>query len=151
MSQRLLILLDDEPVTSRALALDLADAGYRVSTAADPREVLRRFRTEPIDLLIADEGGGSEDGQRVVEEVRRIRPAAKVLLMTTRPEAERGAGSVTRIRKPFDLEEFRATVGRLLELEEGEEGKKPARRGEKKERKRERRKGKVKETNGSAR
>jgi two-component system OmpR family response regulator len=128
LSQRLLILLDDEPVTSRALALDLADAGYRVSTAADPREVLRRVRAEPIDLLIADESRDSEDESRVVDEVRRIRPGAKVILMTTGPVAEgkkSSAGPVTRVRKPFDLEEFRAIVGRLL--------------------------GEVKETNGSAR
>lgn len=128
MSQRLLILLDDEPVTSRALALDLADAGYRVSTAADPREVLRRVRTEPVDLLIADESGETDVDRRVVDEVQRIRPGAKVILMTTGPEAEGSVGTIgpiTRIRKPFDLEEFRRVVGRLL--------------------------GEVRETNGSAR
>jgi DNA-binding response OmpR family regulator len=118
MSRRLLILLDDEPVTSRALAMDLADAGYRVAMAADPREVLRRVRAEPIDLLIADESSDAEDGGHVVQEVRRIRPGAKVILMTTRPEAgggRRPGDSVTMVRKPFDLEEFRAIVGKLLE------------------------------------
>jgi len=128
MSQRLLILLDDEPVTSRTLALDLADAGYRVSTAADPREALRRLETEPIDLLIADESRETGDASRIVDEVRRVRPGTPVILMTTGPEAEGPApteGSVERVRKPFDLEEFRAIVGRLL--------------------------GRLKETNGSAR
>ena len=124
MSQRLLILLDDEPVTSRALALDLADAGYRVTTAADHREVLQRFRSEPIDLLIADESRESGEDGPVVTEVRRIRPRAKVLLMTTRPDAEtmargRPGSPVAWIRKPFDLEQFRSVVGRMLgEVEE---------------------------------
>ena len=129
MAQRLLILLDDEPVTSRALALDLEDAGYRVSTAVDRREVLRRIQSEPIDLLIADESRESAGDGPVVDEVRRIRPEAKVLLMTTHPDRDgkegkgkgkgRPASPVARIRKPFDLEEFRATVGRLLgEVEE---------------------------------
>jgi len=137
MSGRLLILLDDEPVTSRALAMDLADAGYRVAMAADSREVLRRVRAEPIDLLIADESSDAEDGGQVVQEVRRIRPGAKVILMTTRPEAEghgRSGKPVTLVRKPFDLEEFRTIVGNLLEGP-GKVGKV----------------GKVKEANGSAR
>lgn len=123
MSRRLLILLDDEPVTSRALAMDLADAGYRVALAADSREVLRRVREEPIDLLIADESSDAEEGGQVVHEFHRIRPGAKVILMTTRPDAEgpKEAGPpvkgrpVTMVRKPFDLEQFRGIVDKLLE------------------------------------
>ncbi len=116
MSRRLLILIDDEPVTSRTLALDLADAGYRVETAADASEVLRRLKAKPVDLLIADENRDEEES-RMIDEARRIRPQTKVVLLTTSAEAEepgRPARSVARVRKPFDLEEVRAVVGRLL-------------------------------------
>ncbi|GJM44658.1 MAG: hypothetical protein DHS20C21_15000 [Gemmatimonadota bacterium] len=118
MSKRLLILLDDELVTSRALALDLAEAGYRVETAADSEEMFRRLRAESIDLLIATEDRENAS-KSVVEEVRQIRPGAKVVLMTTDWEEEESNGAemsaVTRVRKPFDLEAFRAVVDVLLE------------------------------------
>jgi DNA-binding response OmpR family regulator len=112
----LLILIDDEPVTSRTLALDLADAGYRVDTAADAGEVLRRLRSHPVDLLIAAESRDEEES-RMIDEAQRIRPHTKVVLLTTSAETEAPgtpAKAVARVRKPFDLEEFRAVVGRLL-------------------------------------
>jgi DNA-binding NtrC family response regulator len=115
MSKRLLILVDDEPVTSRTLALDLADAGYRVETAADRREAMRMMERTPFDLLIAPERRGG--GRGLVEEFRRVRPGAKVVLMTTDPDAAvtlEWRDAVARVKKPFDLEEFRSIVERLL-------------------------------------
>ncbi len=115
MSKRLLILVDDEPVTSRTLALDLADAGYRVETAADRAEAIEMMERTPFDLLIAPERRGG--GRGLVEELRRVRPGAKVVLMTTDPDARRPLewrDAVARVKKPFDLEEFRSVVDRLL-------------------------------------
>ena len=116
MGKRLLILMDSEPVTSRALALDLSDAGYQVDTAEDGPDALRKLETTPFDLLIATEGLDEEGG--IVARMRSVRPAAKVLLMTTDTDrARRGprSGEVVRVRKPFDLEEFRSLVERLLD------------------------------------
>ena len=115
MSKRLLILVDGEAVTSRTLALDLADAGYRVETAADRVEALRMMKHHAIDLLIAPERRGG--GKGLVEELHRVQPSAKVVLMTTDPDAKgqsEVSDAVTRVKKPFDLEEFRAVVERLL-------------------------------------
>jgi DNA-binding response OmpR family regulator len=116
MSKRLLILIDSEPVTSRTLALDLAEAGYDVDTARDGREALHKLETTPFDLLIASEG--EDEGTGMVARMRRVRPAAKVVLMTTDSDpsgTERLHSSVVRVRKPFDLEEFRSVVERMLD------------------------------------
>jgi DNA-binding response OmpR family regulator len=115
MSKRLLILTEDEPVTTRALALDLTDAGYRVETAVDRDDAIRRSRAVPFDLLIATEPRG-EGGGAFVERFRRVRPAAKVVLMTT---GQPGRGlqvdeTGARVAKPFDLDDIRSLVGRLL-------------------------------------
>ena len=115
MSKRLLILVDGETVTSRTLALDLADAGYRVETAVDRVEAIRMMKRNSFDLLIAPERRGG--GKVLVEELQRVQPSAKVVLMTTNPDAEgqpEVGDAVTRVMKPFDLEEFRAVVERLL-------------------------------------
>jgi two-component system OmpR family response regulator len=120
MAKRVLIL-DDEPVTTRTLILDLSEAGYEVDRAADADEVVRKLHQSAFDLLIASDCfPGTTDGSELVAACRRARPTAKVLLMTTegirdgRVElSENGA----RVRKPFDLEEFRAVVARVLEVE----------------------------------
>lgn len=117
MSKRLLILVDDEPVTSRTLALDLADAGYRVETAADRVEAMRMMRARSFDLLIAPERHGG--GKGLVEELHRVQPSAKVVLMTTDLDPRgrwEASDAVARVQKPFDLEEFRAVVERLLRV-----------------------------------
>ena len=74
MSKRLLILIDSEPVTSRTLALDLAEAGYEVETAEDDREALRKLESVPFDLLIATDGPGDDVG--IVARMRRCRSAS---------------------------------------------------------------------------
>jgi DNA-binding NtrC family response regulator len=115
MSKRLLILMDDEPVTTRALALDLREAGYRVETAVGTEEALRRMRSVPFDLLIAGERRGEKDS-RLVEGLRELRPAAKVVMMTT-GEPRRGYRldeSGARVGKPFDLDDMRSLVERLV-------------------------------------
>ena len=114
MSKRLLIVIDSEPVTSRTLALDLAEAGYRVETARDGKEAEQKFEAIPFDLLIAAEGDEHEKG--IVARMQRLRPAAKVVLMTTGAgDASGGGDSIVRVQKPFDLEEFRSLIERLLD------------------------------------
>jgi len=121
MSKRLLIMVEDEWVTTRALVLDLTEAGYRVETAEDDREVVRMARSRPYDLLIAADARDGDSAHRVIDRFREVRPAAKVVLMTTDAgarssagEADGGPGTVTRIRKPFDLDAIRTVVDDLL-------------------------------------
>ncbi len=118
------LILDDETVTTRALALDLRDAGYRVDTAKDGEEAARRFRGNSFDLLIASKRSMDEENPEALEWWRRVRPAAKVVLMTT-DESRRGRVEVSEagatVRKPFDLEELRAVVDRLLAPRRGPE------------------------------
>ena len=54
------LILDDEPVTTRALALDLRDAGYRVDTARDGEEAVRKLWSRAVLRLQSElERGGS--------------------------------------------------------------------------------------------
>ncbi|MCP4069460.1 MAG: hypothetical protein GY741_14395 [Phycisphaeraceae bacterium] len=122
MSKRLLILVEDEWVTSRALVLDLTEAGYFVETAEDDREVVRKARSRSYDLLIAADPRGGESAGRVIDRFREERPEAKVVLMTTEGGSRSGpvdsgdeSDRVTRIRKPFDLDTIRTVVDGLLE------------------------------------
>lgn len=111
------LILDDEPVTTRALALDLRDAGYRVDTASDQDEAARKIRGTSFDLLIASTGSAKEEERQVLEWWKRVKPAAKVVLMTTeesRRERVEMNEEGAMVRKPFDLEEIRSVVSRLL-------------------------------------
>jgi DNA-binding NtrC family response regulator len=118
MSKRVLILVDGEPVTTRALALDLRDAGYGVEVAADREDALRKLRRTPFDLLVTTAGPGRGGVGEFVERFRSVRPEAKVVFMTTGGQEvgeEIPSDARAWVQKPFDLEEFRSVVGRLLD------------------------------------
>lgn len=116
MSKKLLIMTDNEPVTTRALALDLTDAGYDVEIASDRDEARRKSREARFDLLITPESPMEIGYGGFVDEFRSEHPAAKVVLMTTDGSADPPIEeSEARVKKPFDLEEFRSVIGRLLE------------------------------------
>lgn len=117
MSKRLLIVIDQEPVTTRALELDLRDAGYHVETASDGEEAIEKLGLSSFDLLIAAEPERQDLTRSFLAAFRRVQPAAKVVWMTTndqtRERSRRGRWEA-RVQKPFDLEEFRSVVGELL-------------------------------------
>ena len=122
MSKRLLIMVEDEWVTSRALVLDLTEAGYLVETAEDDHEVVQKAQSRSYDLLIAADPRVGESAGRVIDRFRQVHPEAKVVLMTTdggsRPDSKDPEGEsdrITRIRKPFDLDTIRTVVDELLE------------------------------------
>jgi DNA-binding response OmpR family regulator len=48
------LLVEDDPSIRETTALGLGGAGFGVTTAADGREALLRFRQEPFDLVVLD-------------------------------------------------------------------------------------------------
>lgn len=82
-TERILLAEDDEVV--RTLAVNVLEAfGYSVLTAADGEEALALFRNDPegIHLVLLDVIMPKKSGRAVYEEVRRLRPGAKVLFMS---------------------------------------------------------------------
>ena len=130
MSKRVLILTDEEWVTTRALVLDLTEAGYEVVTAEEDPDVERMVGSGTFDLLITADRRDGEGTGRVIDRFRKAHPGAKVVVMTTdgdRDEAGNGSGqsseAIARVPKPFDLDALRSLVDRLLEGERTASGK----------------------------
>lgn len=80
-AKRALAIDDDAPI--RELLKDLlTDAGFDVTTAVDGAEALRAFKKEPFDLVVTDLLVPKLDGIRLAEEIRALRPDAKILVIT---------------------------------------------------------------------
>ena len=81
MSKRALAIDDDAPI--RELLRDLlTEAGFEVVTSADGAEALREFKRGHFDLVVTDLLVPKLDGIRLAEEIRAIRPDAKILVIT---------------------------------------------------------------------
>jgi CheY-like chemotaxis protein len=105
------VLLVEDDVLVRLLAVEaLIDGGFDVAEAADGPEALRLLDGGEFDLMITDVGLPGMSGAELAVQVRRERPALKVLF-TTGYGAEDGVPQdLPTLRKPYAADALASTV-----------------------------------------
>jgi CheY-like chemotaxis protein len=113
IGQHVVLVADDEAVVCNLVRVALEATGMFVLTACDGQQALELSRKfpGPIHALVSDIVMPNLDGLNLCEQIRRERPAIKVLLMSG---SDRPADRVPLLRKPFKLEELTQTVRKLL-------------------------------------
>lgn len=119
MSQRAVLVVEDDPAIRRGLADALRFGGYAVHEAADGKTGLAAALGTDLDLVLLDVMLPAMDGFQVLAEVRRARPALPVILVTARgAEGDRVAGLTggadDYVVKPFSAKEVLARVAAVL-------------------------------------
>jgi DNA-binding NtrC family response regulator len=115
---RRVLVVDDEALVRWAIGQTLDPARYEVYEAADAKSAVRVLREEaPPDLVLLDLRLPDCNDLRLLETVRRMAPAATVILMTAfgSPDVRTDAlkvGAVYVLDKPFDLEQLVGLVSR---------------------------------------
>ncbi len=110
MSARILVI-DDDLALREMMALALGKEGFEVDAAPSLRAARERLRDADFDLLVADIYLGDGSGLEVIDEVRRTRPATRVILVTAHGTVEtaavaRRSGAFDYLAKPFAVEEL---------------------------------------------
>lgn len=121
-----IMLIDDEKGIIAVMKTYFEMSGYRVVTACDGREALRKISCMP-DLVLLDISMPDMDGITVCQTIRE-HITCPVLFLTARDETAdkiRGfsAGADDYIVKPFDLDELGARVAAHLRRENRRQGK----------------------------
>jgi DNA-binding NtrC family response regulator len=120
LSQRRILVVDDDESLRRVTQVQLQQTGYEVTAASDGNEALAVLERFPADLVITDL---KMPGMSGLELLKRIRSAYSeiVIIMATAfgtienaVEAMR-AGAYDYVTKPVQIEELRITVSRALE------------------------------------
>jgi two-component system KDP operon response regulator KdpE len=116
MSRRapLLLIVDDDAAIRRAVATELAGAGFLTAEAADGEDGLERFRAVEPDLVLTDLAMPRRDGLSLVRELRRT-SATPIVVLSVRGEEEDkvralDAGADDYLTKPFSMRELTARV-----------------------------------------
>jgi YesN/AraC family two-component response regulator len=118
-----ILIIDDEPQIRSMIRLILERAGYSVMEAADGVEGIRRFRENPVNLIITDLIMPNKDGIGMIIELKKEFPDAKIIAMSggglNRPEGYlRGAqklGAACTLSKPINRQELLRVVKDTLE------------------------------------
>lgn len=83
-TQKLIFVVDDEPMLLELATVILEPLGYGLQTFRDPEAALRTYRAarRPPDLLITDYAMHTLNGMDLIEGCRRVHPRQKVLLVS---------------------------------------------------------------------
>ena len=112
------LIIDDDRSMRLTLSMIVQEEGYSVLTAASGEEGLAVAERAPVDVALIDMKMPGISGDEVCLALKRIRPAAEVILVTAHVAAEAAeramaAGADSIVYKPLDLD---ALLGRISAL-----------------------------------
>ncbi len=118
MKKTRVMVVDDEPETTKYVAANLRARGYEVITAHDGREALKLFAETPVDLIILDIMMPGPDGFEVCRAIRQQSDVPIIMLSARGQERDivraLNLGADDYLTKPFGVEEMLARVQAVL-------------------------------------
>jgi DNA-binding response OmpR family regulator len=120
MGARTILVVDDEESIRFLYREELEDEGYRVITAADGEEAMRKVRKDKPDLITLDIRMPGMDGIEVLQRIREMDKEIPVIMSTAYGEYRNDFNvwaSDAYVIKTANLGELKETIGRLMEEE----------------------------------
>jgi two-component system KDP operon response regulator KdpE len=109
-----LLIVDDDPLIQKSLALFLALRGYEVEGAVSAADAIEAFIQRRPDLIVLDLGLPDQDGSEVCRRVRRDSAVPIVVLSARGGDRDKVSalelGADDYISKPFGSEELLARI-----------------------------------------
>ncbi len=115
-----ILIVDDDPTQRELLKGFLDTQGYQTMTAHDGPTALKLFGREPVHLVLLDHRMPGLTGDMVLEEIRKINPTARVIMITAFGDVDTAVramkqGACDFLEKPIDLS---VLLRKIQELEQ---------------------------------
>jgi DNA-binding response OmpR family regulator len=119
MEMSRIVVIEDEPAIRRGVVDALRESRYLVTEAADGDAGLIEAQRAGVDLVLLDLLLPKRDGWQVLAELRKVRPAVPIIVLTARGTEDdrvRGLkmGADDYVVKPFSARELLARVEAVL-------------------------------------
>jgi two-component system NtrC family response regulator len=120
MSEKTVLVVDDDESLRKVTRMQLEELGYRVVTAAGGEEALAALAAEPVALVITDLKMPGMSGLELLKRARAEFPETEVVMITAHGtignavEAVK-AGALDYLTKPIDFDQLAIVAGRALE------------------------------------
>lgn len=122
-----ILIIDDEESMRDSCTQVLRRAGYRVAAAADGHEGLKKFKQNPVDLVLLDLKLPGWHGLKVLKKIKQAAPITPVIIITGFASIESAVDTIKQgafdyLAKPFSPEELRVMVQKALAGSKSGEG-----------------------------
>ena len=120
MSEKRILLVEDDASQAAMLALELKRRGYRVETEKTAAGAISRLEKEIFDAVVTDLKLLSGDGLQVVAAAKASQPETGVIVITGHGSIDTAvaamkAGAFDYLTKPIEPEELALTLGKTIE------------------------------------
>jgi len=119
---RHILIVDDDKLLRRSLSLQLDQAGYRTSTAANAEDALALARRDEPDLILLDVGLPGMDGLEALRHIQKDMDVPVIFVTARRRELDEilglELGADEYITKPFNPDVLLARVKAVLRRSE---------------------------------
>lgn len=114
-----ILIIEDDPILSHHLSVQLSDAGNQVQVALTAKEGFYQATNYPIDVAIIDLGLPDVDGISLIKSLRHANVKAPIIILTARltwQDKVEGlnAGADDYLVKPFQKEELIARLDAIV-------------------------------------
>jgi two-component system response regulator TrcR len=121
LSQRHILVVDDEPFVCDAVKMMLSFDGHVVETATNGKDALDKFDSAKFDVVITDFAMPAMKGDELAAAIKSRDPKQPVVMITAHAEMLRSsdtplAGVDFIISKPFLLENLREALAKVASL-----------------------------------
>lgn len=119
MKREQLLIVDDEDVLRRSLAMEFKDDGFDVQTADSGEAAIDLLSFFHPQIALVDLRLPGMDGIQVLESIRNRNPETAVIMMTAHGDTQTTVeaikqGAFNFINKPFELEDLKRLVDQAI-------------------------------------
>ena len=113
------LVVDDDREICDYMETFLSKDGLEVKTLSEPEKVAEEVKQGGYHLVVLDLMMPKVDGVQVLQQIRKVDSDVAVVIFTGYPSLESAVQSmkldaVDYLKKPFDPDEFREVVGRVM-------------------------------------
>ena len=114
-----ILIVDDDRAICEYMQTFLEGDGFQVHTLSDPTAVEPELRQSSYHIIILDLMMPEMDGIEVLSRIRQLDSDIAVAIFTAHPDLDTAVASmkldaIDYIRKPFQIDEFREVIARIL-------------------------------------
>jgi DNA-binding NtrC family response regulator len=128
MDRKPILIVDDEKNIRMTLSQSLESLGVEMDVAGSGEEALAKLKERDFGVILLDIRMPGMDGMEVLRQVREVRPDIRIIMITAYGTIESAVeamklGAADFLQKPFDPEEIRELVSRVMNREKLDERK----------------------------